>query len=250
MRFKLNTQGFTLVELLIVAPILILSAFVTFGYLLDLYGQTIVNSAEVNLQLEAQNVLTTIQDDLLFSAGFGETLSSDEVSAVTDPNEPVDGWSAFTTPSTLIVIETALTAQRQDPNRDFVRRNFFGCTSAKESNPRTYNNMVFFVEDGSLYRRILPSGNSATLCDTPWRERTCPATTASDSCRADPKLTDKIQTFNITYINDQEQTIDLANGGSPSEAEKIRIDITLVDRAYAQDISTSASITVKSLNET
>lgn len=241
--------GFTIIELMVITPMMMLVAFSILSMMISIYGQSIVGTAEVNLQLQAETVLTTMQDELIFADSFGETISSDSLNLVADPNQPGGGWNFNTSPhSTLIVIEPALTANRQNPAADFVRRNYFGCSQALESNPRVFNNLVYFVSGSSLYKRILPAGSSGTLCSQTYRVRTCPTALVTPTCPNDITLSNTVESFVITYYDEANQVIDIADGGSPTDAEKITMQLDLTDQINGKTITASAGITVRNLN--
>lgn len=244
---KQSEKGFTIVELLVVLPIYVLVVMVTFSSLLSRYGQLLKEAATVNLQLEAETALVVLEDELIFATDFGEVRSSD----LSDAYAPTGGWSYNTNPDTLIIYETALTAGRRDPNRNFVFKNVYGCGSS--SNPIAINNLIYFTKQNTnnsyktLYKRsIVPT---YSLCQTNYRVRSCPEGVVVTGCTTDGIVSRNVVDFNIEYYDDDNVLIN-DESGSPdlSNAKKIKVTLTLGDKANGEDIVVKAAVTMKRLN--
>jgi hypothetical protein len=52
----------------------------------------------------------------------------------------------------------------------------------------------------------------------------------------------------VLYFDENGNSIDDENGGSPSQAERVTVTLTLGDIAYGDTIQESASITMKKIN--
>lgn len=242
-----SEKGFTIVELLVVLPIYILVVMVTFSSLLSRYGQLLKEAATANLRLEAETSLVVLEDELIFATDFGEVKSSD----LTDAYAPTGGWTYNTNPDTLIIYETALTAGRRDPDRDFVYKNVYGCNSG--SNPIAINNLVYFTKQNTnnsyktLYKRsIVPT---YSLCQTNYRKKSCPDDVTVSGCTDDGVVSRNVIDFNIEYFDEDNALIN-DESGSPdlSNAKKIKVTLTLGDRANGEDIVVTTSVTMKRLN--
>lgn len=241
MRISANQHGYSLVELLIIGPILMITIVMTMSFLFSQYGQLTEQGALINLRTEAQTITFAMQDDVFFAANFGQTKNTN----LDDPYAPSGGWSYNTSPPTLIISSAALTDDRRSDDRDLVYINSAGCdASVIEENDILYNNIIYFVEGTTLYKRVLSAPANMSLCGTPHLDQTCPAANASNSCQADIVMTDKLDEFEITYY-----TADNTVTTNPELAEKIKVDITLTDTAFAEEVTASSSLTMKRLNE-
>ncbi len=141
-----NQKGFTMVELLIVLPIVSLIVIIVFNYMFVSYGKMLQENTEANLRLEGETMLLDLEDELLFTTDYAETKSSD----LTDPYAPSGGWTYNTNPDTLIIYETSLTAPRRDPDRNFVYKNVYGCSGGNSAyNPIAINNLVYFTKQNT-----------------------------------------------------------------------------------------------------
>ena len=243
----INSKGFTLVEMVVVLPIVSLIVIMVFGYMFSSYGQMLQQNEEANLRLEGEVMLFDLEDELLFTTEFADTLKSD----LSDPYAPSGGWTYNTNPDTLIIYETALTAPRRDPNREFVYKNQSGCSSSY--NPLALNNLIYFTKHNptnpykTLYRRTVTPQYSK--CNTNYKRFTCPtANVGTGVCQAqDSKLSENIIDFQVEYYDDNNVLI-VAPPGSPLNAEKIKLTAILGKQIYGKDIQVTTSITMKKIN--
>lgn len=238
---SIRDNGFTLVEVLIMSPIIMVTVVLLMSYLFSQYGQLTQQGALINLQVEAQNIIFGMQDDLLFAKSFG----SDKNANLTDTYQPSGGWSAATTPPTLIISDLALTTNKRDANRKPVYIDTYGCSpqSTLEQNDELYNNTIYFVSGTKLYKRTLTAPSSLAVCGTKYQKQTCPSANSSSTCPPDKMLTDKLNTFSITYYDTGNSTVT-----SPELAEKVKVTVQLKDKAFAEDIYANATATLRKLN--
>ncbi len=248
---RLREQGgFTLVEMLVVVPIYVLIVMVMFGVLIDQYGELIKQNSRVRLQAEAQSLLLTIEDEILFATEYRET----KLSNLTDYFEPSGGWNYNTNPDTLIINETALTADRRDPDREFVfnPHPFFGCAY-----PYTiaFDNLIYFTQDNpddsfkTLYKRTLVPDPSS-VCQTNYKVQTCPAgNIGTYNCQRDDAIISRnVVDFDVVYYDESGNVIDDETGAPLTNAERVRVVLTLGAVAYGETIQESAFISMKKIN--
>ncbi len=238
-------RGFTLVEILVISPVVMITIVIVLSFLFNLYGQLIQQGAKINLQSDAQTILFGLQDDLSFSSDFGTT----KYSSLTDNYAPGGGWTYNSNPKTLILLAPAATANHRDPNRQAVYINQLGCTpgvslETMQENPLAFNNIIYFVSGTNLYRRILSPPSTTNTCGTVYLKQTCPAANVTPTCQKDILLSNQLSSFGITYYNSSNTVIT-----DPTTADKVKIDITLKTRAYAEDIYATSSITMRKLNQ-
>ncbi len=239
----LSQAGFTLLEIIIVLPIISITLLAMMNYSISQYAKMHTETSRANLQLEAETMLLDLEDELLFTTEYAPVKSSD----LTDTYAPTGGWTNNTNPDTLIVYETALTAPRRDPNRDFVYKNTYGCNSAY--NPIALNNLIYFTAANTnndyrtLYRRTLTP--SYSVCNTNYKVKTCPAANVgSGGCtRSDSKLSEKVVDFIAEYF-DQDNVVVT----DPYEAEKLKLTVILGEKLFGTEVTVKSSITMKKIN--
>jgi len=251
MKTNITNHGFTLIEIVVILPIVSFLMTVLVVLAQSTYFRILANNAETNLSLEGQVLLAQFEDELLFATDFGETKSSD----LTDSYAPTGGWNANSNPETLIIYETSLTAPRRDPNRDFVYKRTYNCNSSNAAyNPIAIDNVIYFSKKNpdnpyySLYRRVLtPHYNT---CNTNYRGQTCPtANVGSGVCvKADTLLSDHLVNFEVDYYDEDNQLVNTSGSGSPLDGEKIKVTITLGNILYGESIESTSSFTMKKIN--
>ncbi len=240
---RLGKKGFTIVEMVIVIPIMSIIALGVITLVMNMFFQIMANNARLNLLLEAQTVLLSLQDELLFTTNYGEEIMSD----LGDAYAPAGGWDFDTSPETLIVYETTLTAPRRDPDREFVYKN--SCSGSL-----AFDNVIYFAEENTdndyytLYRRILTP--QYTTCNDNYRVQTCPtAFVGSSPCESpDSIISDRLVDFEVDYYDIDNSLIDTDAGGTPLDAEKITIKLELGDNLFGQEVSAKSSITMRKIN--
>jgi Tfp pilus assembly protein PilV len=235
-------SGFTLIEVLILSPILMVTVVLLMSYLFNQYGQLTQQGALINLQTEAQNIVFSMQDDLFFARSF----ESDKNTNLTDTYQPAGGWKSNTTPPTLIISDVALTTNRRNATRIPVYINTYGCSpqATLEQNDELFQNTIYFVSGTNLYKRILTAPSTLSICGTPFQKQTCPSGHETATCPLDRQLTDKLNTFSITYYDTDNNVTT-----TPENAEKVKVSVQLKDKAFAEDIYADSSITLKKLNQ-
>lgn len=242
---KSSQSGFTLIEVLVISPVLIFTIVITLSYLFNLYGQLTQQASQLNLQSDAQTILFSIQDDLTYAREF----STAKYPSLSDAYAPSGGWtSQNTNPARVIILVPATTASHRSPDRQTVYLNEVGCTpdvdlETMQSNSLAFHNIIYFVNGSNLYKRTLSPSTGTAMCGTPYLRQSCPAANATSTCPADKLISSQVNAFTATYYDSANNII-----SSPSAAQRVRLNIQLKDRAYAEDIYANSSITVKRLN--
>lgn len=239
-RKSLAQDGFTLVELLVVAPVMIVTIVIMMSFLFNQFGQLTQEGAELRLVTDAQLITLTMQDDVFFASAF----ASEKNSNLEDAFAPSGGWQYDTDPDTFIISAPALTHSNRDPDREPVYINTEGCDpEVIGENSPLQNNVIYFADSTNLYKRTLTAPNSLATCGVSYEKQTCPEAQASSDCPKDVLLTDKLNAFEITYFDQDNNEVTV-----PEMAQRVKVDIELKDRAYAEDVYGRASISLKKLN--
>ncbi len=237
-----NKQGFTLLEILIALPLATILSLTVATTMFNQYGQLLQGSARARLRMEGEITLLSLEDELLFTTDFATSKSSD----LSDANAPSGGWTYNTTPTdTLIIYETALTADRRDPNREFVYKREGNCSSSYNI---AINNLIYFTQDNvydnyrTLYRRTLVP--QYTTCGVNYKKQTCPVSAISAPCTGiDAKLSEKVVDFQLDYFDENNVVVT-----NPESAELVKMTLVLGERIYGEDIIVPTSITMKKVN--
>lgn len=236
------SKGFTLVELLVISPILMVTVLATITFLFNEYGSITKQNGQLNLQLEAQSLIFGLQDDIWYANQF----VSDKNANLVDDYGPGGGWTYNTIPPTLIINTAALTKSHRDPLRMPVYINESTCTppDGNGTNSVLYNNVIYFASGTNLYKRVLTAPPSMAICGGLYVKQTCPSAKSSASCPSDILLSSHLNTFGVTYYDTGNTAI-----STPELSESLKIDIGLKDKAFGEDIYATSSLRLRKINQ-
>lgn len=237
-----NKNGFTIVEILIVMPIVILVIGVFITTAVSMTGDVLASRGANALIYDIHNALAQIELDVKLSSGYLET-NNFTLSAPQGSDDT--GTTAFLNISgsgtALILNSVATTANPLNTSRNIVYKTGSpnpcdaGQTQIDQNDPVQVN-IVYFVKNGTLWRRtIMPSGyttvgygcNALTRSNaTIWQQASCAPTASGGICATkDMKLVSGITNesgFRIDYYTLPESATPdiIANDISKSNAER------------------------------
>jgi Tfp pilus assembly protein PilE len=229
--FTLHTKnrGFTLVEVIIIAPILILTLGAFIVALVNMVGDTLASRDANALVQNTQTALDRIEQDARVATGF-QSLTGAMVSPQGQDNNYA-GTASFTASATNHLI-MAVPATNKNPLDDTRQIVYYGgptqpnpCGAAQSYNTPLTVTVIYYIYNNSLFRRtVVPSftltaGQSNTVCSTPWQQNSCSPGYTSAQCQTqDAKLLDDVSSMNLTYYSTPTSTTNLgaANAASAS----------------------------------
>jgi Tfp pilus assembly protein PilE len=217
---RLNETGVTIVELMIAIGIASALASVLVAVSLTFFGDTIRSQVTADMAVESHFMLRTVTEDLRLANSIA--VSND----LTDANAPSGGWNTSDADNVLIINSPATTSAN-----DLIYN---------EGTGDPYNNqLVYFVSEGTLYKRqlknTLAAGNDLTT--------TCPTASSSSSCPSDRKYSIYISDLSFTFY-DEVNTVT----SDPSLARLARINVTMSRRVFGKTLTISNSILTKLRN--
>lgn len=251
-------SGFTLVELLVISPVLILMVTVMVGLLVNLTSDNLLSNGNIDIAADVNTALGEIEDDVTLSPRYLTTKDT----AFSDPYGPDNSGAAWSykgssaTSRVLITRTYATDTSPKDPSKKPVYISQYGCEDAVlPSNPVLETNVIYFVRNGTLYRRTL-TDTSQTLCNPQWQRQTCPPEIASPQviCKAhDSILLTGVTDFTVQYYTNSGDTapIDAYNSTDPAilnSAKTIVISTTSSRIVAGETLSHSSSIRISRLN--
>ena len=239
-------SGFTLVEMLVVAPIVLLTIATFIGVLIYLTGETLIARANNTLAYSVQDSLNTIEQDVALSGAF---LATNSVAIATPQgynNNAQVFQNASSSTGTMLIVNTAATTEAPGrgtrqiiPLRDMPH----DCASPllSQNQVMTYN-IVYFVRDNTLWRRtLMPSNYQTRGCgDAPWQQPSCAPGQTGGMCRTeDMKLLEGVSSANFTvqYLTSAKATAPLEEASAPAASD--------VDRQLALSVTNTAIITIE-----
>ena len=206
-----NNAGFTLIEAMVSLVVTTAVVLVLTNYMLGNIQQTTLTSNRDTLIKETEQSLDLATNDIRLSA------NADANNRWPDPNSP-DGTTneySWQSDSSTLILATAA----KDASGNIIFSDAKNYITEK-------NNIIYFVKNGTLYKRVVASpvsGNSA--------QTTCPADSASSSCPADTELLHDVTTFSVSYLNGENQEV------SPTSARSIQLHVTVSRSVFGQPVT-------------
>jgi len=199
-----TNSGFTLVELLVVAPVAILVIAGLVAIMINLVGDALTTQQRTVAAYQTQDGLDQVEQDIRLSSavlsttgaltspqGSNQTATQFLASANTLDADTALILSAYATTTSPLLSSRALVYTNQPTGT---------CPSPyTANNPLTYM-IVYFVSSGTLWRRtIVPS---ATLCGgaTAWQKNSClPGSSGAVCITQDRRVVDNVSSVVVTY---------------------------------------------------
>lgn len=264
--------GFTLVELLIVIPVVMMVLTVFIGALITMSSEVAKTQGENKLTYDTQSALDTIERDVRLSANF---LAVNEI-AVSSPLSyansavAVNDFKNNGTNGEMLILRTLATDRNPlNPARELIYLDTGGgCgTNQKIIANYYYTNVIYFTKtegtNKSLWKRtLLPTLASGTsTCGTPWQRPSCsPTATKGATCKVDDvKLLDNVSNFSIDYRYNASDATAVSDAKSTAVSETnrtillrsisaVQVNITAARTVGGKDISHSGTILTTRLN--
>lgn len=234
-------SGFTLVEMVIIAPIALLVITGFIALMVTMVGDVIASRSRNVMTYDIQSALNAIERDVRLSTEFLATSGT-----LPSPQGKNGATSAFeSTAGDLILGEIATNKNPVDPTRSFIYYNSpFSCSDPTQ----VYQNRIFFitvmytVRDNSLWRRTyVPTASG--LCQPQWQVNTCAPGYASSQtqCQAtDSEILKNVKDFRVNYYVNPEDTVTLPLVAAPS-ASTIGVTIEAEQTSAGRTITASST---------
>jgi type II secretory pathway component PulJ len=212
MKTKSQT-GFTMVEVLIAVSVTTLLLIVIGDFMMRSLQTSSRETAQANILREIQLTLDFVATDVRLSA------NADQNNRNPDVNSPGGSGNQFgwTSSNSTLVLATAAT--KSDGTIIF-------------SDPANYvttkNNIVYFVSNGTLYKRIIAAGVTGNSAKT-----TCPTAKITASCPGDKELLHNVSYFTIKYVDGSNAAV------TPTNARSVEISLKAARTQYKQTQSAS-----------
>ena len=283
-------RGFTLVEMLVVAPIVILAIGAFLTVIIGLTGEVLASRASNVLSYNVQDALNRIDQDVKISNSF---LATNSVYLDTTPSTALgtaqgynDDKTAFAnvggaSNNSIILNMTATTANPTTAaiTAIYLKDRPNPCGSTQDINtPFTYNVIYFTKTDAStgvssLWRRTVMAttydNTATTVCAVPFQQPSCSPTymqanPGATFCKTeDIRLVDGVAAadFVIQYFNDKNSNtvnVPASNAAIPvttrttalQSATTVNVSINAKQMAAGRDLERTATVRVSRLNST
>lgn len=205
---RLGQHGFTVTELAIGISVAAILMTLIFGFMTNSLVQYSNDTNRANLLNSAQTGFEIITNDIRLSA------NADINNRWPDANGPSGDFS-WTSDNDTLVLATAT----EDTNGNIVFADQANYISQK-------NNVIYFLQNGTLYRRVLAAPVANNDAKT-----TCPSSLSSTSCPADKAILENVQDFAIKYIDEQGTEV------TPADARAIELYAKLEKKTFSEPVT-------------
>lgn len=257
-----RSHGFTLIEMLIIAPLVVIIIGTFVGLMMSMVGDALVTRDQNLMAYNTQTALDTIEQDAFLSTQFYAT--SGTLPTYQGSDSDFSGSAAFGSTDSLIMSTFTTTKNPADTSRQLVyyANQPNACGSLENANKILTSKIIYFVRGGSLWRRVIvPTWNTNgtvdanTVCDPPWQRNSCtPETTAANAsnptsiCQSnDTELVKNVQSFSVDYYSSPASTTALTKSQADS-ATTINVTIATKSQAAGKDVSYSAALRATKFN--
>lgn len=269
-----KSNGFTLVEMMVVAPIVILAIGAFIALIVNLTGEIMSSRGSNVLTYDIQNALGRIEDDIKLSSGFLATSSVPLTAANPQGRGAVNSTTPFTSSgvdgnalilNTIVTDGNPLSLDTQFIYLSDAPNNCVNSEEYRRNTPMTMN-IVYFLrkvntsdETYSLWRRaILPANYADTnaYCGSkaPWQQPNCINTTPrSNFCRTnDEELVKNIQLadFRVEYFTSagSSSPVTVTGNASLQPVTTTSISLTSTSTIAGRDVTASAALRASRLD--
>jgi competence protein ComGC len=242
-----TNQGFTLIEVLVIAPIIILFIGAFIALVVGLTGESLQVRAKNSMVYDSQSSLNDIEINASRATQFKSTTGTLQSKQGKNATATVSDTTPFTStnsgaPDALIFTAVATDKSPYDSGRSIV---YTGGTCDSANPLYTYTTIYFIASDQSLYKRQILS--SSTPCTTPYQKGTCHSSVMQSSppsycMAADDLLMSNVTDFTVAYYNGATLTTD------PTQANTIKLTLTTSRSIGGQSITYSADSQIVSTN--
>ena len=251
-----SAAGFTLIEMLVIAPIVILAIGGFIALMVNMVGNVLVTRDQTNMIYESQDALNRIEDDIRLSSQFLTTTGTLSSPQGSDSN--FTGTAAFSNSSNTLILSTYTTTKNPgDSTRELVyfRNQPNACDSQKIFNKVLNGQIIYFIKNGSLWRRtILPSYNTnatpdlQTVCATPWQLNSCSPGYSASRCQTnDVEVMKNISSLTVEYYSTPSSTTNIG-ASSANAATSVKVTTNGSKTTAGRPVSVSQSTRVTKIN--
>lgn len=205
-----DQQGFTLIEVIVATVIAGLLIVLIMTFMIDTVAKNATETARSDMLREAQLTLDNIGREIRLSSTADEQNRWQDDNA---PSAPSNKLSWESNSDTLILATAAM-----DSSHNILFADPLHYVSNK-------NNNIYFVQDHTLYKRVLADPVSDNAAET-----TCPPD-PSDSCPDDRILVRNVKSFAVKYFDNEDQEV------TPSSARSVELTLSLEQIKYHQTIT-------------
>lgn len=237
-----NTAGFTLIEMLVIAPLVLLLIGGIVALMVSLLGDVHISTERNRSIADLQGALDSIERDVTIGFSLNQTSGT-----LPDKQGVNDGTGAFTKDSALIIAQRATIKNPYASDRALA---YLTAPAACGSTNQYLNTIVtaqiiYFVKDSALYRRTsipLAHAGANSVCGpgatttSVWQKNSCAVIGSAAHCLSkDEKLVEGVTSFVLQYDN-------------PATPTSVRVTLSVSNSVAGASYTNNGSIRADTTN--
>jgi type II secretory pathway pseudopilin PulG len=261
MPYSKRNNGFTTVEVMVIAPIVILVLAVFVVAIVTMVGDVLASRKQNTIAYDIQDALNRINQDVKVSGGYLATnnIALTSPQGINNDTTSFDNSNSATYGTPLILNSYATTGNPfgSATTRDVVYLSNSPnlCSSAQVIQNRVMmTNIVYFSKNNSLWRRVIMPSNYLTAgCSTPWQKPSCAPDYTAAFCKAeDQKLVDGVGVtdFHVSYYPNPSSTNENNNATDPTATDSFRQETLRTTNTIIVDITAHVTAAGSNLTQT
>jgi len=257
-----KSKGFSLVEMLIVAPIVILMIGIFVSAIVGMTGDVLSTRASNAMAYNIQDALDRIDNDVKLSGGF---LSANNV-ILSSPQGFNNDTTAFdnvdAVKGTMLILNAYATTNNPANSAQNLlymsnQPNACGSTGISQNPPVMYN-IIYFVKNSTLWRRVVMPSNYTTVgcvgssTGSPWQQPSCYPGQSGTICKTqDERLVDGVSAsgFSVNYYTTNISTTANTIASDSSKSDAIRQAALQTTNTVSVTISATSTVAGRSVNQ-
>ncbi len=259
---KQKSAGFTLIEILIIAPIVVIAISGFVALMVSIVGKVLLARDQGAMTYDTQNALNRIEEDVRLSAKFLTTTGG--LPSPQGSNNNFTGTSAFTNTSNTLILNALATDSNSSTSDRWLM--YYDnqpnpCGDTETANRVFSIRIIYFIKNGSLWRRTyVPDWNlntsspdANTICTFssdyyPWQKNSCSPGYSASRCKAeDERVMDNVSSLSVQYFSSPNSTTDIGAANAET-ATTINATLTGSKTTAGNPFTTSSSLRVTKLN--
>jgi Tfp pilus assembly protein PilV len=257
-KHRVSSQGFTLIEVLIIAPIVVLMVGGFVSLMVTMVGDVITTRDQSTLSYETQSALDRIEQDTRLSTQFLVTTGT--LTTPQGSNNNFTGTSAFSSTSNQLIFNALTTDENPTSSSRWLiyyANQPNPCGGGQPHNRVLVSKVIYFINAGSLWRRtVMPPFNqnnpidANTVCSAPWQKNSCSPGYSATLCKTnDEEIMKNVDTFTVKYFSAPNSTSEL---GAANALNASTIDVAIGGKKTiaGRDLTSTGTVRATKLNST
>lgn len=251
-------RGFTVVEILVVAPIVILVIGVFISVIVNMTGDVLSTRSANVMVYNIHDTLSRIEQDVKLSGAYLATNNVTLTSPQGYNNDTTSFHNADPTNGTMLILNSYTTTTNPlTSDRNIV----FTSTPNSCGGPQVYQNLpvmmnvIYFVKANTLWRRVVaPSFYETVGCSVPWQQPSCASGVSGALCKTqDIRLVDGVDAntgFVVGYYPDPASTVANTIASDSAQTDSARLAAMQTTNTVVITINATATVAGRDITQT